>query len=117
MEPIINPWWIYLAEKSETVGIGFLIVGIFAATVFCFWYFICLMGEYETKEIKISKFISVIAIVGILIGILLPSKKTILAMMTVSQLTPSNIELVGDTVESTIDYIVDKIEDITDEDD
>jgi hypothetical protein len=115
MKSIINPWWIYLAEKSENIGIGFLVVGIFAAIIFCIWYFTLVMEGYEIKEIKIPKFIIVLAIVGILIGGLLPSQKTILTMLTVSQLTPNNIKLVGDTVEGTIDYIIENIEELTDE--
>lgn len=117
MKPIISPWFIYLAEKSEAIGIAFMIVGIFAASAFVIWYCISLFEGYKPEEIKIPKFVSVFAIVGILIGTILPSEKTVLTMMTVQQLTPDNIELAGNTIETTVDYIVDKIEEIIEEND
>ena len=38
-------------------------------------------------------------------------------MVTVSQITPNNIEIAGNTIEDTVDYIFEKIDEITDEDD
>ena len=42
-------------------------------------------------------------------------QKTVLTMMTVQQLTPNNIKLVGDSVEDAVNYIVDKVEEILEE--
>ena len=113
MKPIINPWWIYLAEKSEALGTGFLVTGILLASLLIFWMVFNLTGDVS----KPPRYIVVLVSIAILIGVLLPSQKTILTMMTVSQLTPNNITLVGNTIEDTIDYIIKNIEDLTDEDD
>lgn len=112
MKPIINPWWIYLAEKSESLGKGFSIVGFLAIIVIVA---IVLNQIYDDDEVKVPKLIVFIAILGISISSLLPSQKTILTMMTLNQLTENNIEAVGETIEDTIDYIVDKVEKIIDE--
>ena len=108
MKPIINPWWIYFAEKSEVIGDGCIIFGILA-TIVCIMFWIGVFDDYDFKK---SKWLIAIAIVGILFGSLLPSQKTVLTMMTVQHLTPNNIESVGNTMEDTIDYIVDRIEEI-----
>ena len=113
MKPIINPWWIYLAEKSEALGTGFLVTGILLASLLIFWMVFNLTGDLS----KPPRYIVVLVSIAILIGALLPSQKTILTMMTVSQLTPNNITLVWNTIEDTIDYIIKNIEDLTDEDD
>ena len=112
MKPIINPWWIYLAEKSESLSDGFYIVGFLAIIAIVA---IILKQIYNGAEIKVPKLIVFIAILGISISNLLPSQKTILTMMTLNQLTENNIKVVGETVEDTIDYIVDKVEKIIDE--
>ena len=114
MKPIINPWWIYLAEKSETLQEGFLVFGVLAL-VAC--VVILVFNFLENFEYKTPKWLVAIAIIGMLFGSLLPNQKTILTMMTVQQLTPDNIKNVGNTVEDTIDYVVDKIEDLIDEKD
>lgn len=114
MKPIINPWWIYLAEKSENIGTTLIVLGVLGLAVYGM---INLFYYMDNDEILLKKKCLIALIVFIIVGSLLPSQKTILTMMTVLQLTPDNITLVGNTVESTIDYIIDKIEDITDEDD
>lgn len=112
MKPVINPWWIYLAEKSESLGDGFFIVGFLAIVIIL----AMTIGKIiDGIEVEIPNFLIVIAILGISISSLLPSQKTILTMMTLNQITENNIKTVGETVEDTIDYIVDKVEKIIDE--
>ena len=111
MKPIINPWWIYLAEKSEMIGMGLITIGIISLVIFFIWL---LFNEGGSIPLK---WILFLGLVTLLFGAILPSQKTVLTMMTVQQLTPNNIEIVGDTLEDTIDYIIEKIEDITDEKD
>ena len=114
MDPIINPWWIYLAEKSGSVGEACIIIGILASVASLFWSILYLVEELEIKP---KKWLIIIGIVGILIGTLLPNQKTVYTMMTLKYVTPNNIETVGNTLKDTVDYIIEKIEDITDEKD
>ena len=112
MKPIINPWWIYLAEKSETLRTDLLIFGVIAAIVVVMMVYVKFEQDIEDK---IPRWLIIIAILGISMGAVLPSQKTVLTMMTLNQLTENNIKAVGETVEDTIDYIVDKVEKIIDE--
>lgn len=112
MNPIISPWWIYLSEKSGALGFMLIILGIFGVIMFIVGN---LIFYVETERLLFKKRFCVASIVFIVIGSLFPSQKTVLTMMTVQQLTPTNIEIVGNTIEDTVDYIVEKIEDIIEE--
>ncbi len=114
MNPIINPWWIYLAEKSETLGTAFCLTGVLII-VAC--GLVNLFNFIDEGEALVRKGAFIVSAVMIFIGVLLPNQKTVLTMMTVQQLTPNNIEIAGNTIETTIDYIVDKVEEILEEDD
>lgn len=107
MEPIINPWWIYLASKSENVG--FILGGAGAIIVICWILNIISNGEFN---VVIPKPLKTLGVIMLSVGLLLPSKNTILTMMTLNYITPNNVEIIGDTVEDTIDYVVEKINEI-----
>jgi hypothetical protein len=113
MKPIINPWWIYFASKSECVGEFLLMVCLCVLIGAIAWTLIYRIGECETS---CPKWLLIIGIVGTIIGGLLPSEKTIYTMMTVEQITPNNIEAVGNTAQDIVDYIVDKIDEVMNSD-
>lgn len=112
MNPIINPWWIYLSEKSGDIGFMLITLGIFGVMIYIVGNFIFIA---EAGKAFFKKAFCIASITSIVIGSLFPSQKTVLTMMTVQQLTPTNIEIVGNTIEDTVDYIVEKIEDIIEE--
>lgn len=109
MEPIINPWLIYISQKCETIGILCMIFGAIGLFVAGFWYILHLCGE--VKE-KVPKWIVVTGITCSIISTLLPTQKTILTMATLQYITPNNVTVVGETAEDIVDYITDKIEEI-----
>ena len=111
MKPIINPWWIYFASKSEDVGTFLLIVCFLTMFFSTIWYVCYRTGEVETS---CPKWLIILGIIGTIIGGLLPSEKTIYTMMTIEQITPNNIEAVGNTAQDIVDYIVDKIDEVID---
>lgn len=111
MKPIINPWWIYFASKSEGIGIFLLIVGLCMLVWAIIWSVGYRVGECVTS---CPKCLLIIGIAGTIVGGLLPSEKTIYTMMTVEQITTNNIEAVGNTAQDIVDYIVDKIDKIVD---
>lgn len=114
MEPIINPWLIYLTDKCELLGETFINFSIFYLAVYLIIKF---CTYFENGECVIKKQAFIIPIIIIFVGMLMPNQKTIFAMMAAKQLTPNNIQLVGDSIENTVDYIVDKIEEVIDEED
>lgn len=122
MEPIISPWSIYFADVLPSLGNIGLAFGI--ATTIAFVVLIISwgvvtstegMGE-ETNALYrklIFKICLPIMLAGYLIFILMPSKKTIYTMMVVSQITPHNIEILGDSAKDVVDYITDEIKELT----
>ena len=113
MKPIINPWWIYLVDKSESAMVLFTIVGVALMAMSGIWWLAYMEGDTERSPKKVF----IIAVISLLLSVLLPSQETVYTMMTVKYITPNNIKAVGSTVESTIDYIIEKIDEITDEND
>ena len=116
MEPIINPWWIYFASKSEGISIFLLVVCIIIIGVSVFLRFMTWEFD-EEDQIKAPKWLMILCTIGIIIGGILPSEKTIYTMMVINQVTPNNIKIVGDTAEDLVDYIFDKVEEITEDED
>lgn len=104
MKPIINPFWIYFAEKCDILQMLLTDAGIaillFALTAMVLW------GS------SVSKKIIIFGALMIFVGCLLPSKSDVLTMITFRYATTDNIELCGGSVEDTIDYITGSIDDI-----
>lgn len=113
MKSIINPWIVYLAEKCEVVQMLLLIVGILSAVFLVVWT-VCYLSD--DTEIKPFRWFTVLTILCIVTGALIPKKETVLTMVTLSYVTEDNIKTLGNTAEDVIDFVIDKIEEITDED-
>lgn len=64
--------------------------------------------------VKIMKKIAVFFAIVIVLLILLPSRETMYTMFTLYYVTEDNIKMVGDSAQDVVDYIFDKIEEITD---
>lgn len=121
MQPIINPMWFYLIKICDTVveiaGILIIILIIVGGiAIFCIHEDVNISDFFDEEAVEAInkiKFIikRYIIILSVAIGIIVfvPDGDTIYKMLVASQVTPNNIELVGDTVESSIDYIFDKI--------
>lgn len=119
-EPIISPWVFYLISLVDNILYFFgilVVVSIFVGAV----YALIALYSYDTipydKEevfkkgaIRIFKYIVATFIVSCVITMFVPSSDTIYKMLVASQVTPHNIEVMGDTVENSIDYIFEKIQ-------
>jgi hypothetical protein len=124
MEPIISPWSIYFADVLPSLGNVSLAIGIVATAAFLiliiFWGIVSFdhsLDEETNKTFKklLFKICLPILFVGYLISILTPNKKTIYTMMVVNQITPHNIEILGDSAKDVVDYITDEIKELTKE--
>ena len=124
--PIINPWAIYMFDVIPHLGdtlvmvIVFALLGLFA---YCLYTTLeiatsCYSDEKEEaitkKMMKIIKTTLCCVVIMTTINVFIPSKETLLTMYAVNFITPQNVEMVGDGIENTIDYIVDKIEEVVD---
>ena len=104
-EPIINPWWFYLASVCEQLSV-FAAVACAASGVAAWWCGIRLVCEPD--EIGLSKlnyfFKKALCICAVASTILLvvPNKGTIISMMVASVITKENIKITRDEVISLI---------------
>ena len=124
MKPIISPWSIYFADVLPSLGNIGLAIGIFATvvliTILIFWGIATLENDLDEENNKnfrkvIFKRCLPFLLAGYLIFILMPSKKTIYTMMVIEQITPHNIEILGDNAKDVVDYITDEIKELTKE--
>ena len=61
------------------------------------------------------KILAILTAIALLITIPIPSKQTMYTMLIADQVTPANIQYVGDTVEDCVDYMFDKVDDLLDD--
>lgn len=115
--PIIRPSLIYLinlADGMKTALIVITAMAIIVAIAMCAYISI---GCYYNKHPKLTekKLLRISIISGIcctLACVAIPSKKTCYTMLAGSQLTPQNIQSVGNDLKSAVDYIFEKIDEL-----
>lgn len=115
MAPIINPWlfyWIHIV--SNLIGLMACIAIIFGFAAIFSWIGLA-MGDSACNK-KIAKKMSLIAIVALLIGSFIPTRETMYTMIAASMVTPDNISIVGDSAEEIVDYIVESVDKLLEED-
>jgi heme/copper-type cytochrome/quinol oxidase subunit 2 len=129
MQPIINPWLFYLVDFVGNLEVIlwalFIVLVLVAVTALIIWTYIADGNTYNSEkedEAAKKRFIKMfkttlipIALTAILIA-LTPSAKTIYTMIIVDNITPNNLATVGDSVQDTVDYIVDKVDQLLDKD-
>ena len=121
MEPIINPLWFYLIDVVDNLQIVFssiLILSCIVLVIICFIMFFEYGESYideKEKQIyfKCLKTLLKVIIPCVIITTFTPSSDTIYKMIIADNVTPHNIEVVGDTIEGGIDYIFEKINSLT----
>ena len=114
---IINPLWFYLINVSNNLQIVCGIIACLALVVILIS--ILMYPILEDMEIELFKGLRtklvIIGIVCAFIGILAPSKETCYQMMVASLVTKDNIEITAEAGKETVDYIVDSIDKLLDE--
>lgn len=121
MEPIINPWLFYLINVVDRVGVVSTILLIISIVAFAIIGFTTLWAlsdnslEKHEKQVCFNYLKTALKVIIPCATILIftPSSDTIYKMIIADNVTPHNIEIVGDTVESGIDYIFEKISSLT----
>ena len=116
MEPIVNPWLIYLVSIVEHLR------NFFNAIIFvvCVLDILIVMGTfiesdnaiavfYNREEKKIKPFIKLLIALTIicpLLVIFIPSKETIIAMYIANMVTPDNLNFANEVFKSNLkDYM------------
>ena len=113
---IINPLWFYLINVSNNLQI---VCGVIACLALIIVFISILMYpilEDMGAELKgLSTKLVIIGIVCAFISILAPSKETCYQMMVASLVTKENIKITAETGKEAVDYIVDSIDKLLDE--
>jgi hypothetical protein len=122
MKPIISPWWFYFFGVAEHLK-KFMLIAEFlslilgALAIFCS-NFVVADNKEEEKAISNAKKYVKFFYIGILVTLLsisIPSKETCYQMMAASIITPNNIESVGESATTVVDYIVDSVDKLLEE--
>ena len=109
MEPVVSPWIIYLFSILTKLNVVASIATLFS------WAAILFIGLYkiiygDDMEIEFNfKIAVIVAVIATTIVILIPTDKTMLAMLTLSFITPDNVVITENHVIDLITKIMDAV--------
>lgn len=137
-EPIINPWLFYLADLVFALKVTLIILSV--GLVIGSLCYLAVWNENvdhkpDSEEniklrkiwLKGSKICIVSAVITFMVGMIVPTEKTLYAMAIASALTPDTVQLIynktgetatdilnggGEFIEDIIDYGVDKVNEL-----
>ena len=109
MEPIISPWIIYLFSVLTKLNIVASAVAIFSgASIFFMAINKIIYGD--DMEIEFNyKYAIIVAVISTIIAVLIPDKETMLAMLTLSFITPDNIVVTENHIIELVTKIMDAV--------
>ena len=109
MEPIISPWIIYLFSILTKLNIVAFSIAVFS-WVSIFFIFLNKIIYGDDLEIEFNYKIAVIvAVIATTIVILIPTEKTMLAMLTLSFITPDNVVIAENHIIDLVTKIMDAV--------
>ena len=108
MEPIISPWVIYLFSVLTKLNIVASAVAIFSGASMVF--IAMLRFIYDDMEIKFNyKNAIIVTTIATMLVILIPDEKTMLAMLTLSFITPDNVVITENHIIDLVTKIMDAV--------
>ena len=108
MEPIISPWIIYLFSVLTKLNIVASAVAIFSGASMVF--IAMLRFIYDDMEIKFNyKNAIIVTTIATMLVILIPDEKTMLAMLTLSFITPDNVVITENHIIDLVTKIMDAV--------
>ena len=109
MEPIVSPWIIYLFSILTKLNIVAFSIAVFS-WVSIFFIFLNKIIYGDDLEIEFNQKIAVIvAVIATTIVILIPTEKTMLAMLTLSFITPDNVVIAENHIIELVTKIMDVV--------
>ena len=109
MEPIISPCIIYLFSVLTKLNTISFTIALFSwATIF----FIALDKIIYGDDMEIPfnyKYVIIVCVIATMLAILIPTEKTMLAMLTLSFITPDNVVITENHVIDLITKIMDAV--------
>ena len=123
MKPIISPWLIYLINLFDNLNVllsaVLFLLGGAVATLLIIWFFNS-MDRNDNCIVACKKCLKKLIIwlcVSSLLFTAIPSKDTMYTMIVLYNVTTDNIQSIGKTGKDMVDYIVDQIDKVVNEDD
>ena len=108
MEPIISPWVIYLFSVLTKLNMVASAIVIFSCASMVF--ITMLRFIYDDMEIEFNyKIVVIISIIATILVIIIPDEKTMLAMLTLSFITPDNVVITENHIIDLITKIMDAV--------
>lgn len=109
MEPIVSPWIIYLFSILTKLNIVAFSIAVFS-WVSIFFIFLNKIIYGDDLEVEFNYKIAVIvAVIATTIVILIPTEKTMLAMLTLSFITPDNVVIAENHIIELVTKIMDVV--------
>lgn len=122
MDPIVNPWLIYLISVINSIRIFAFILGLVFSIPLLIYFvsdffnyinedilFPYQLDEYEELKKRNSKQIKkyfILCLTFILVGLLIPSKETLITMLIANVITPDNINMSNELIKHNVqDYV------------
>lgn len=110
--PIVNPWLFYLADvsnsiKAATLTAGCVMIIVFMIITFC---------SDEDEIIKRTRVYIIIGGVMVFVGLFFPKEETCYKMMAASLVTPENLQTVKGETQNVVNYIVEAVDQLLDDD-
>lgn len=109
MEPIISPWIVYLIHVASVISFVSTLIAIFSGLGVALTA-IFLVIEDKDLEIgnmrKALKVSTIVFAISVVVSIIVPDRETMLAILTLSFVTPDNITLVQDNLVDFIQRVV-----------
>lgn len=98
MEPIISPWWFYIASVCSNLNI-ICMLGLLIITALVFTVFLTSFDVEDIKEYKsAAKIISIAGSIFVLGLVFIPSRQDVYFMMAAQVTTPDNIAATQDNI-------------------
>ena len=109
MEPIVSPWIIYLFSVLTKLNIVASAVAIFSgASIFFMAMDKIIYGD--DMEISLNyKYVIIVCVIATILVIIIPNEKTMLAMLTLSFITPDNIGIAENHIIDLVTRIMDAV--------
>ena len=109
MEPIISPWVIYLFSVLSKLNIVVSAVALFSgASIFFMAMDKIIHGDDMEIEFNFKNAI-IVAVIATILVIIIPDEKTMLAMLTLSFITPDNVVIAENHIIELVTKIMDAV--------
>ena len=116
MNSIISPWVFYWASVANVSKYLASLVALFVGTVIILLILDTIMSYKEEYPLHLAKILGVVMGICIALYVFIPSEETCYKMIAANMFTQENIETASDYVTDVIDYAVDKVKDMKQED-